>query len=73
MKSAVDVSDELELLHRETWQDRDDAYWFQRLVSEVGELGASLAGDHDDPPEWELAQIASIARNWLRKKATVCI
>jgi len=51
--------------HVTTWRDKPDAYWFQRLVGEVGELGCSLAGDHKDPPEWELAQIAAICINWL--------
>lgn len=57
--------------HAETWRDRDDAYWFQRLVQEIGELGSSLAGDHEDPPEHELRQIASIALNWLRHRAAL--
>lgn len=51
--------------HRETWTPLDPDYWFQRLVQEVGELGSSLAGDHKDPPEHELYQIAGIALNWL--------
>lgn len=55
--------------NRERWQDRDDHYWFERLSQEVGELGSSICGNHDDPPDWELAQIASIALNWLMKRA----
>ena len=51
------------------WLDRSSYYWFARLVQEVGELGSSIAGDHEDPLEWELAQIASIALNWLDKLA----
>lgn len=54
--------------YRDKWTDKDDAYWFMRLSQEVGELGSSLAGDHDDTPEHELRQIASIAMNWLRKR-----
>jgi len=54
--------------HRANWRDKSDAYWFMRLVEEVGELGASLAGDHDDTPEHELIQIASICMNWLEKR-----
>lgn len=50
------------------WRDRDEHYWFARLTQEVGELGSSLVGDHRDPPEWELIQIASIAVNWLRMR-----
>ena len=49
------------------WLDRSDYYWFARLVQEVGELGGSIAGDCEDPLEWELAQIASLALNWLDK------
>jgi hypothetical protein len=54
--------------YRDKWDDKDDSYWFMRLSQEVGELGSSLAGDHDDTPEHELRQIASIAMNWLRKR-----
>ncbi len=53
---------------RAYWRERDDAYWFQRLAEEFGELGASLAGDHKDPPELELRQIAAICINWLEKR-----
>ena len=49
----------------QTWRNKPESYWFQRLVGEVGELGCALAGDHDDPPEWELTQIAAICINWL--------
>lgn len=49
------------------WQDKDDGYWFTRLVQEVGEAGSVLANDHDDTLEHELCQIASIAMNWLEK------
>lgn len=69
MDDYIVISNKLEIQHRRTWQDRDDAYWFQRLVEEVGELGSSLAGRHEDPPERELAEIAAIARNWLKKRA----
>jgi hypothetical protein len=51
--------------HSTTWRNRDENYWFLRLAEEVGELGASLANDHDDPPELELRQIAAICLNWL--------
>lgn len=50
---------------KNVWLDKDHNYWFMRLVQEVGELGSSLAGDHDDLPEHELVQIATIAMNWL--------
>ena len=55
----------LMLDNRERWRDRDNNYWMARLTQEVGELASSLIGDHDDPPEHELRQIASIALNWL--------
>ena len=48
------------------WRDKDQGYWFQRLMQECGELGGALAGDHEGPPEHEIAQIGSIAVNWLR-------
>ena len=47
------------------WRDKDDSYWLARLMQEVGELASSLVGDHEDTPEHELQQIASIAINWL--------
>lgn len=53
------------ILHNDKWRDDPDSYWFARLVEEVGELGGSLVGNHDDPPEWELKQIATICMNWL--------
>lgn len=52
-------------LHRDYARDRDDAYWLALLVEEVGELASSLAGRHEDAPEVELHQIASICINWL--------
>jgi hypothetical protein len=36
------------------------------LAREIGELSNALAGKHEHPPEYELAQIAGIAINWLR-------
>lgn len=50
------------------WRDRPDDYWLARLMQEVGELASSLVGDHDDPPEHELRQIAGICINWLEKR-----
>ena len=61
---------DLQRKHKDTWADRPDAYWFARLVEEVGELGAALVDDHEHTPDWELAQIAAIAINWLRHRAT---
>ena len=55
--------------YSEQWRDKDDHYWLARLIQEVGELGSSLVGDHEDTPEHELKQIASIAINWLNKRA----
>ena len=31
-------------------------------------MGASLAGDHKVPPEWEIKQLAAILLNWLEKR-----
>ena len=61
---VVEMSKEKEKL----WRGKDDAYWFYRLLEEVGELGTSLANDHDHPPELELCQIGSICLNWLDKR-----
>lgn len=54
--------------HCETWRDMPESYWLARLMQEVGELGSSLVGDHDDPVEWELMQIAAICLNWLEMR-----
>lgn len=53
--------------HKDKWQDKDESYWLARLVEEVGELGASLADDHEHTPDVELRQISSICINWLKK------
>lgn len=55
--------------YRSHWLDRDEAYWLQRMMQEVGELASVMAGDHDDTVEHELQQIGSIALNWLRRRA----
>lgn len=60
----------LKAKHISTWRDQPDAYWYFRLGEEFGELGAALANDHKDPPEWELKQIAAIALNWLEYRAS---
>lgn len=49
------------------WQDKPVSYWMSRLREEVEELDSSLNNEHDDPPEWELVQIASIARNFIKR------
>lgn len=54
--------------HRETWRDKPESYWYMRLGEEFGELGASLAGDHEHSPDWELQQIAAICLNWLEMR-----
>ena len=72
---CTDPTEELDLVmslaynHAETWRDKDNSYWLARLMQEVGELASSLVGDHDDSPEHELRQIASIALNWLELRA----
>lgn len=53
--------------HRNTWAGHPTSYWFYRLVEEVGELGSSLADHHEHPIELELAEIASICINWLKR------
>jgi len=57
--------------HKETWQDRSCWVWLGGLLEECLELGLALLGlhnKHDDPIAWELAQIGSIALNWLRHR-----
>jgi hypothetical protein len=67
-KTPAELVLELKEQHKDTWREQTESYWYQRLVGEVGELGCSLAGDHDDPPEWELMQIAAICLNWLESR-----
>ena len=51
--------------HGETWRDKSESVWFAGLIEEVAELGQSLVGKHEHPPETELYQIAAICMNWL--------
>lgn len=54
--------------HKDTWKGAKDHWWWYCLWEEICELELALDGDGDDPPEWELMQIASICLNWLRNK-----
>ena len=58
---------DLKFLYQDQWRGKSQWYWMWRLLQEVGELLFSLLGLHDDPPEWELGQIASITMNWMEK------
>lgn len=58
---------DLVVKYKDQWKDKDDNYWLQRLMEEVGELSGVMAKNHDDTMEHELSQIASISLNWLRK------
>jgi len=52
-----------------TWAKKDRLYWFSRLAEEVGELSQAINERNDEGPTiLELAQIASIALNWLRRE-----
>jgi len=61
--------------HRETWQDKGKWHWYFGLVEEVLELGLALLGIHkhnrwerpDETVQHKLAQVGSIAINWLRR------
>jgi hypothetical protein len=64
LRNIVDLA----YLHSSTWRDKSDSYWLSRLMQEVGELASSLVGDHCDPVDRELEQIASICINWLRRR-----
>ena len=67
-----DIVIQISVDHEKLWRDKDDDYWFYKLLEEVGELGASLANTHEHPPELELSQISSICLNWLNKKTKEC-
>ena len=56
---------ELKERYKDQWRDKPQSYWLARLMQEVGELGSSLVGDHDDSVEHELKQIITIGMNWL--------
>ena len=59
----------LKFEHRFTWRARPDWYWLAGLLEEVCELVLALIGLHRHAPELELAEIASIAMNWLEKRS----
>ncbi len=67
LKTTFDLLEQ----HKGTWRDKPEDYWLARLMQEVGELASSLVGDHDDPVEWELSQIAAICMNWLRYRLAI--
>jgi len=54
--------------HAHLWHERDSLFWIRALREEMVELSISLGTVSGDPQEWELAQIASIAMNWLAKR-----
>ncbi len=67
-----DIVIQISVDHEELWRDKGNAYWFNKLLAEVYELGASLDNDHEHPPELELSQIGSICLNWLDKRTKEC-
>ncbi len=69
MSAIIEDVIALQQKHKNTWRANTEAYWLARLMQEVGELASSLADDHDDPPEWELKQIAAICINWLEMRS----
>lgn len=54
--------------HADLWADKSEEYWLMRLMSELGELAAALANDHEHPWQLEAAQVAAIATNMLKHK-----
>jgi len=54
--------------HSHKHRGRSDDFWMMMLMEEVAELVLSLRGEHDDPPELELEEIAGICINWLAKR-----
>jgi hypothetical protein len=57
----------LKVKHKETWKTRSVWYWAWRLFLEWLELIGALLKVHNDLPEWELLQIASIAVNFRER------
>lgn len=55
-------------LFRSLWREKPESYWLARLMEEIGELAGTLVGDHDDPTDLELTQIAGICINWLEMR-----
>ena len=74
LEEALERIDELEFMqaaleNADQHTDKLPAQDYKRyrmLNSELQELWASIHGQHEHPPEWELAQIAGITINWLR-------
>lgn len=62
---------ELKHLHSTTWAGKPESYWFAALAEEFGELGASLNGEHEHDPDFELRQIATICLNWLERREAI--
>jgi len=54
--------------HKDTWQDKSEAFWLFGLLEEVFELIGALIGWHKDEPETELLQIAAICMNWIKRR-----
>lgn len=65
----------LAMEHQFTWSDKPESYWAGRLLQEMSELMLGLDGfgehkeDPPDSPDLELLEIASIALNWLKRRA----
>ena len=53
--------------HADTWQYHNIDFWILALMAELGEASAAICGRHDHPWQWEVAQIAAIALNLLRR------
>lgn len=49
------------------WHDKPLSYWFGAMAEELGELGASLNGEHQHPPELEAKQLGAICIGFLRQ------
>lgn len=64
---------DLQALTSHVDRDKGDDWWFMMLAEEIGELAGALRDQHEDPPEWELMQIASIALNWLEKRGATAL
>lgn len=57
--------------HGHLWEGESLEYWVMRLEEEMTELVQAVEGRHEHPWELEAAQVAAIAINMLRHKATL--
>jgi len=62
---TMQIVGQLAHYHKDTWKNESDHKWLDGLFSEFDQLGMSIEGIHEHDLNHELAQIASIAINWM--------